>query len=204
MSNILKRIKKAYSLQTDAEVADFLGIKPSTLSMQKNRGRLNLQRIIKRCSDLNKNWLLDGKGKMRTEDQHPREAYISVYSSLEIENQVPNLQKSIKAGTLYADITDELRQFSSSDHVIGYVVSGKLMEPTLSKNDIAIINLEGTPEQEGIYLISSDHKLFFSHVEKQMGSYVLKNTTEQSSQNYNENGFETIGKLVWILRRVSE
>ncbi|MDZ7680903.1 MAG: hypothetical protein U5J63_04110 [Fodinibius sp.] len=64
MSKILQRIKEAYHLETDAEVANFLNIKPSTLSMQKNRGRLNLQRIINTCSELNKNWLLDGTGKM--------------------------------------------------------------------------------------------------------------------------------------------
>lgn len=62
---IINRIKEAYDLKTDADLARFLGINPSTLGMQKNRGSLDWQLILDRCSDLNKNWLINGTGPMR-------------------------------------------------------------------------------------------------------------------------------------------
>jgi SOS-response transcriptional repressor LexA len=204
VNNILKRIKKAYRLDTDAEVADFLGIKPSTLSMQKNRGSLNLQRIIERCSDLNKNWLLDGKGKMRQKDQQSTETNIPVYSSLEIEDQNPDLHKSIKAGTLYADVTDELRFFSSSDHIIGYVVSENNKLPTLSKNDIAIVNLDDSPKEGDIFLILSDEEIYFRRMREQAEAYSFKNGKAQENSHKYQSGAtpKIIGRVVWVLRRV--
>lgn len=189
MNTILERIKEAYHLETDAEVADFLGIKPSTLSMQKNRGRLNLQRIIEKCSDLNKNWLLDGEGEMRQNPQS-RENRIPIYSSLSVENHTPDLHKSIKAGSFSANVTDELQNFSSSDQVIGYVISNDSMEPILKKNDIAIIDMNNSAREDGIFLISSDQKVFFSR------------SSEIQEQRIHKNGMNMIGEVVWILRRL--
>lgn len=202
MTKIIERIKEAYRLETDAEVADFLGIKPSTLSMQKNRGRLNLQRIIEKCDDLNKNWLLDGEGEMRKDP--PQSRHIPIYSSLTIANHGPDLHKSIKAGILFADVTEELQHFSSSDQVIGYVISGNSMEPTLKKNDIAIINLESTPEDDAIFLILSENKAFLRRLREKNGSYLLKkdNGQELVELRKNQKDLNMIGKLVWIMRRV--
>lgn len=203
MSAILERIKEAYQLKTDAEVADFLGLKPSTLSMQKNRGRLNIQRIIQKCSDLNKNWLLDGHGKMKKKEMKTVKNRIPVYSSLSIENQVPDFRRSIKAGNIFADVTEELQEFTSSDQIIGYVVPENSLAPTLKKGDIAIVNLDYSLSKKNICLVSADHGVGFRRFTSEA---ILDNKIgvgeSLQTQSY-FNGFKIIGRLVWVMRRIT-
>lgn len=203
---ILKRIKEAYSFETDAEVADFLDINPSTLSMQKNRGRLNLKRIIDKCSDLNRNWLLDGEGKMRKEDSAENGNRIPIYSTLTVKNHTLDLQKSIKAGKLFADITDELQHFSASDQVIGYVISRDTRIPSLKKDDIAIINLDSHTEEGGIFLVSSKSEITFKKVENEIRTNLSNNKGNGYSSvmdfQSNYSRYNLIGRLIWIMRRL--
>ncbi|MCE7934592.1 MAG: hypothetical protein DYG96_08360 [Chlorobi bacterium CHB2] len=65
IAKILDRIKTAYQLETDANVAKFLNIATSTLSSWKKRGRANYVRIFAKCEDLNLHWLITGEGMMK-------------------------------------------------------------------------------------------------------------------------------------------
>lgn len=205
MIEIIQRIKEAYNLKTDAEVAKFLEIKPSTLSMQKNRGRLNLKRILEKCSDLNRNWLLDGEGPQKKEN---RATYIPVYSSLSIANTgEPNLKNSAKIGDIFVDITSNIRKFSPLDHVIGYVISGNGVPPPLRSDDIAIIDLERTtPKDEMMFLFSTDRSIFCRRVKKNSGDYYMANGDNAEKApvhiSKDQNNYEIIGEMIWIIRRV--
>lgn len=205
MSAILERIKEAYHLKTDAEVAEFLDLKPSTLSMQKNRGRLNLQRIIRKCSDLNKNWLLDGHGKMKKEDMKTVKNRIPIYSSLSIENQTPDFRRSIKAGSIYADVTEELHEFTVSSQIIGYIVPRDSLAPVIRKDDIAIVNMDYSINDNAICLVSDDDEVSFRRLTEKAGDNIPEsnNGVRESSQvgSY-RGGSRVIGKLVWVMRRV--
>lgn len=57
MNSIFDKLKSAYSLKSDADLAYKLSINQSTLSMQKKRGSIDIQAIINHCSDLDFNWL---------------------------------------------------------------------------------------------------------------------------------------------------
>lgn len=204
MNAILERIKEAYHLETDAEVADFLDIKPSTLSMQKNRGRLDLKRIIERCSDLNKNWLLDGKGKKRAVDGISSQNPIPVYSSLEIKNLRPDYNNSPKVGNIYTDISNGIDGLPDSNSLIGFINSGDEMAPTVKGDDIAVIDLGEEPTHDNIFLIASSREVWLRHLQKEQNKFIAKsiNGKDISTKiDLNENHY-CIGKLVWVLRRV--
>lgn len=204
MNAILERIKEAYHLETDAEVADFLDIKPSTLSMQKNRGRLNLKRVIERCSDLNKNWLLEGKGDKRTVAGANTQKTIPVYTSLDIKDLKPDFNNSPKAGNIYTDISNGIGELPSSDSLIGFVSSGNEMAPTVKENDIAVIDLNEDPTPDEIFLIASSHEAMLRRLQKEQNKLFAK------SQNGENDPIEIsldethccVGKLTWVLRRV--
>ncbi len=67
---ILDRIKKAYSLKSNAKLAAFLGIPPTTLSSWYSRNSFDLDLIYEKCVDIDLNWLLTGEGNMlRTESE---------------------------------------------------------------------------------------------------------------------------------------
>lgn len=59
---IIKRIKEAYSLRTNVEVARFLGVSAQVLSNWQNRNTVNYDTIFPKCVDLNLNWLINGEG----------------------------------------------------------------------------------------------------------------------------------------------
>lgn len=67
-SLILNEIKSHLKYTKDAELAEFLGIKPNTLSNWKTRNTLDYDLIITKCEFVNGDWLLTGKGEMLREN----------------------------------------------------------------------------------------------------------------------------------------
>jgi len=64
ISLIIKRLKTHLSFDKDIELANYLGIKQSTLATWKHRGNIDVQLIISKCKEINPNWLLTGEGPM--------------------------------------------------------------------------------------------------------------------------------------------
>jgi hypothetical protein len=56
---ILKRLKSELRIPSNVQLARRIGIKPSTLAMQIQRGSLDLFRLITTCKGVNWNWVLD-------------------------------------------------------------------------------------------------------------------------------------------------
>lgn len=208
MSQILQRIKKAYHLETDAEVADFLDIKPSTLSMQKNRGRLNLKLIIEKCRDVNKNWLLDGVGPVWSEPDKLNGKQIPVYSSISISNNRVDPYKSTKQGYILLEMLDESNDLNS-DHIIGYSVSKNMQEiriPDIKKKGIIFIDLtkkEISPDR--CYLFSNGERLIYKSVRKGSESYFLTadgNSEEYSDLNQRDSSYNIIGEIICMMHKL--
>lgn len=206
MSELLERIKEAYILETDAEVAEFLDLNPSTLSMQKNRGRLNLKRIIEKCSDLNKNWLLEGEGPIWKKELDTEVIEIPIFSSLALrESSKPDFQNSLTEGNILIDISDGSEDLiAPTDHLIGYTIPGDAMAPILRKHDIAFFDLKSrAPKDDAIFLISVDHKIMCRRIEESEGEYIIRGKNheqdiiEMSKTNID---YTIIGEMIWMLR----
>lgn len=207
MIDLLERIKEAYILETDAEVAEFLDLNPSTLSMQKNRGRLNLKRIIEKCNDLNKNWLLEGEGPMWKKELDTGTTEIPIYSSFNFLNSSgkPDFRNSLTDGNILVDIPKEWEAFKApKDHLIGYAIHGDAMAPILKKHDIAFFDIKSRkPKDEAIYLISINHKVMCRRIEESDGSYII--SSENGHQDIleiakNNIDYTIIGEMIWMLR----
>jgi len=63
-SLILNKIKEYYNFKTDKELADYLGIAPTTLSSWYARNRIDYLLVYTRCKEIDGNFLLTGEGKM--------------------------------------------------------------------------------------------------------------------------------------------
>lgn len=60
--DILNRLKEAYKINTDTELARFLGVSKSTLSNWISRDSMDYDKIFSKCEHININWLLRGEG----------------------------------------------------------------------------------------------------------------------------------------------
>lgn len=61
---ILNRIKEAYGLSGNSELARFFGVAPNTVTNWYDRGTLNVDVVFPKCEDLNLNWMIYGEGEM--------------------------------------------------------------------------------------------------------------------------------------------
>lgn len=61
---IYNRIKSAYGLKTDIDLANLLKITPQAIATSIARDSINWERIFTECKDISVDWLLTGNGKM--------------------------------------------------------------------------------------------------------------------------------------------
>ncbi len=60
----INRLKSALKIKTDTELADYLGVKQSTISMWRKRDSVDIRLIITKCENISIDWLISGTGKM--------------------------------------------------------------------------------------------------------------------------------------------
>ncbi len=68
---ILNRLKEAYNIQKDTDLANLLGISKSTLSNWVSRDSIDFDRVFSLCEHIDINWLLTGRGSMLKEETSP-------------------------------------------------------------------------------------------------------------------------------------
>ena len=61
---ILNKIQEHYGFKKDIKFAEFLGIPAQNLSKWKSRGTYDAELIYTKCTEINPEWLLTGRGKM--------------------------------------------------------------------------------------------------------------------------------------------
>lgn len=80
---ILNRIKVSENMESDKELADFLGISKSTLSNWYKRNSIDYDLVFSKCEHIDKNWLLTGNNSnypLNQEANQVPEPEISIYN----------------------------------------------------------------------------------------------------------------------------
>lgn len=67
--DIISRLKEAYNIQKDTDLANLLGISKSTLSNWISRDSIDYDRVFSKCEHINIDWLLTGRGSMLREER---------------------------------------------------------------------------------------------------------------------------------------
>jgi hypothetical protein len=89
---IYKRIKLAYGIKTDTKLAEFMGVKQSTIATNYSRNSVNWEDIISKCDNLSLDWLMTGFGEM-------------------FRNSSENIPNNLKSHTISQDNCDELIKY---------------------------------------------------------------------------------------------
>lgn len=63
IAEIIKRARYAKGLKNDSEFARFMGVSRATVSNWYSRKTIDFPLLLSKCSDVDYNWLLTGKGK---------------------------------------------------------------------------------------------------------------------------------------------
>lgn len=94
---ILERIKEAYQLKNNSELARFLGVKPNTISNWYSRNSIDFDIIFSKCENISLDWLINGNNNItakpksisqRDMDDLEYESFLDICSS---EKDVMNI-----------------------------------------------------------------------------------------------------------------
>lgn len=96
---ILNRIKLHYNFKTDLKLAQFLGLKPTTLANWNKRGSIDFDRIFTKCEDLNPNWIVFGIGS-------PHQNYLN------LKEKEPSQVQERESGYGQPDLHEEIERLN--------------------------------------------------------------------------------------------
>ena len=119
---IFNRIKLAMGFNKDAELANFLGVTPQTLSNHAKRNSVDWDVLLSKCELINLNWLLYGEGEMLKN---------SINHSILGNN---NVQNNVKTGNNSS--ADARQYYSDSPDVLRAMVDG--LEARIKEKDAQI------------------------------------------------------------------
>lgn len=132
--DVLNRLKEAYNIQKDIDLAELLGISKSTLSNWVSRDSLDYDKVFSKCEHINIDWLLTGRGSMlKSEGKSPmgeQEAVLPAKKNLipfyddvstigglndRVANTDPNSPTEwIDAGDWFPEATAAIRHYGDS------------------------------------------------------------------------------------------
>jgi phage repressor protein C with HTH and peptisase S24 domain len=148
-SLILSEIKFAYSLESDRQFAEFLGIAPTTLSSWHKRNTMDYDLLFAKCVDINAEFLFTGSGSVRKDTSasgqsyKPTNEFILRTDTRKANQQVPLYDYSAAASLItlfegHQNIIDyiSIPNLPKSDGAI--YVAGDSMYPLLKAGDIVV------------------------------------------------------------------
>jgi hypothetical protein len=142
-SLIIDRVKKAYKMSSDAELADFLEIAPSTVSSWRRRNTVDLQLVFAKCNEICADYLIHGDMPIYRNEkssdypsaksgpvEEPANSYSESQTIAEYERRMNELAEKIERGpfskglkirlidmlvSIIGDELDELQKQSDSN-----------------------------------------------------------------------------------------
>lgn len=110
---IIERAKLVLGVKTDTELANILEIKQPTVSSWRKRGNIDLISIIKRCDNVNMDWLIFGRGEMYKDGQANtvRGKILKMLDDMD-EDQQRDILKSIEKEKFIEERMNEYRRAS--------------------------------------------------------------------------------------------
>ena len=131
VNGIIDRLKKAENIESDAQFARIIGMKPSALSMARKRNTIDLFRIFRTFEGYSKNWMIDGEGpvyRRKAKEEPDPELYIGIYDvpGFDPDDESQSLFTTDISNILSMDLTPEEKveminfyiNFKSRDHEI--------------------------------------------------------------------------------------
>lgn len=210
---VLNRVKSAYHIDSDADLARFLRVNASTVATWRKTATMKFDRIFEFASALNMNWLLYGEGPVWRDESA---AESPVRSSPAAEPEVP-YYKSVSPGNgneirpekgagltwialPAAFITEELD--ANPEELFLMRASGDGMEPTIRDREFVLVR-KSAPRPYGgrIYLVRIDRSLLLKRIHEKPDNRLLLMSDNRRYEHLeleaSDNSIDIIGRVVW-------
>lgn len=209
---ILDRLRDAYNIDSDAELARFLTVNASTVATWRKNSSMKFDRILENAGDINMNWLFYGEEPKWKNDLRIR----SRKTDLVTEPEVPYF-KSIRPDTFEGnqpETTDEHIQISLPSTFIYKELetapselfltraAGDTMQPTINDRDFILVEKKATRPFAGrIYLVRMDDSLLCKRIHEYPGRKLLLMNDNSRYKHFeiqpDQPAFAIIGRVVW-------
>jgi phage repressor protein C with HTH and peptisase S24 domain len=202
-SAVLDRLKDAYELESDADLARMLEVAPNTVATWRNRGSVPFKRIVAQCDEVDLNWILRGSrtamAQMQEED----------YSVSEVVH-IPIYDNAAGAGT--GEVArDDVVAYGSffREWLRGEVgvrperafiapVRGRSMENLLVDGDLVLCEQMEEIRYQDIYVCRYEQELKVKHAHRSGGTVILRPENDRYPAIEVDQGddFAVIGRVV--------
>lgn len=205
-NEVLDRLKSAYNLKSDADLADRLGVAPNTVATWRRRDSIPFERILSHCDDLDLNWILKGRnGSQSAIISSPTQDY-----QLQKKIQIPIYENAAGAGTGERG-RDSIMAYGTFfrgwlrnevgvqlDHLFIAPVRGRSMEDLLVDGDLVLCERVEKIRYEDIYVCWLNDELKVKHVHRAGGTIVLRNENDRypAIEVGPGDDFDVIGRVV--------
>lgn len=148
---ILNKIQDYYDFHKEADFADFLGIKPQTLSNWKNRNTFDINIVYTKCVDISPDFILSGQGDMLRNESNivakPVTTYRKTKDGIKEQQNIPLFNLEATMGLIPYENGNGLDNNKIDDYLSipdlpeadgAMRASGDSMYPLLKSGDIIV------------------------------------------------------------------
>lgn len=215
-NEILDRLKKAKNIHTDADLARFLKVNPSTVATWRVKKSMKYDRIIEYAYDIDLNWLFTGREILKknkkaieiapsgnqAETEHVP-YFSTIVSSSDKQVHFQETENLIKLA-LPKSFLDDSQEPDSGEVFVTRAI-GDSMEPTICNLDYIIVRKTNETTYGGrLYLIRIDQSIMCKRIIELPGNKLLLmndnpryNNTEVHNDGFD---YEIIGRIIAHIR----
>lgn len=220
---VLDRLRQAYQLESDADLARFLEINASTVATWRRKASMKFDRIFEYASELNMNWLLYGEGPVwraglergnivseppGLPDQGEKD--IPYYRTLQTtpHGKIINSPESERVVCLELPssfVNKELEANLADLFLTRF--RGDSMTPTIEDRDFILVQKnKSMPFAGRIYLFLLDGSLLCKRIHEQPDNRILIMSDNPRYENLeidrDHESFKVIGRVLWSGRQL--
>lgn len=145
---ILNKIKDGYKFDSDTKFANFLGIRPQTLSNWMTRNSFDIDILYTKCVGINADFLLSGTGSVFKKNENEKAAE-------HIENNVVINEPSTKIFKLKTDLIQE-KQLVPLYDIQATASTVSLFRDSSNEKPVDHISIPNLPKCDGAVYVSGD------------------------------------------------
>lgn len=216
--SVWKRVRIATGLKTQTELAQWLGIKQSSVSGAKLRGLWPVEWAIRLAEshNISIDWLLTGKGAPFIDGAHLPDAPIYNKEGNVAFDLIPLVEPTLSAGNgaivYHEDVVEKYafrrdwlsKAITGKRNAVLMMVEGDSMEPLICDGDMVMIDQGRKDLRTGkIYAVGIEDVIMIKRVEIVPGQIFLKSDNPiYSNIEVDPAELRVIGQVIWFAREL--